>query len=188
MRGRIRRMTNATPHPDALRGQGQHRPRHLHARPRAGDGVRLLRHRQGAAGDLRIPDEDRVLPRQEDRAAAGRPRLRPLAAGLRRLPAVVEHALVYPDAQDQAVREVRRRRRGDDVRRHPGRRGPRAPTSRRSRTSRPCCRSRRTGIDHRRRPPHPRGERASGSRPTTTGGPGRAATSASSSGGRSGSG
>ena len=44
--------------------------------------------------------------------------------GLRGLPALEEHALVYPHAQDQAVREVRRRRRRDDVRGHPGRRGP----------------------------------------------------------------
>ena len=52
--------------------------------------------------------------------APGRPGVRSLAAGIRRLPSVLPHALVHPHAQDQAVREVSRRRSGHDVYRHPG--------------------------------------------------------------------
>ena len=153
----------------------------------SGHGVRLLRHRQGAGRDLRVPDQNRVRAGHQDQAAERRPRLRPLAGGVRRLPAVVEHALVYAHAQDQAVREVCGRRRGDDVRRHPGRRGPRRlHLDQAEHQDRAAVQGSR--VHHRRRSPHPGRERRRAARRTTTGGRGRAATSAFSSGGPSGSG
>ena len=57
-----------------------------------------------AARDLRVPAAARARPRQEDRPPQLRPRLRPLAARLRRRAAFSADALVHQEPEDQAVR------------------------------------------------------------------------------------